>query len=372
MGSWFGSQPQSPIDAESREWIEGRWRWLTSTIGGEGTRDVILPTPRFFPDPYAIDEESVRRLFDRVCGYIGVLPGSIELAIFTWDNPVHDDNGPLGSAPMHWTASGNCIARVPAKLLNDPLALIATFARHACRYRLMQEFHVAMDAELESLSDLCSVYLGMGIISANAALRESNWHAGAVSGWSMSRYGALSMDMFGYALALFARDRREESPAWQSELRPDVRAAFDASRRFLAADAEVDKPSPPQRSIDPTSHAIRDSLTEPVAAFPPPFVEDLDSAVADSFGESESEFEPAVRRRREPVFLSDRFEFVGRMVRKIFFGLFGGMFGAIFGGLLGGGVEDLGKIKGASEVGAGIGFIAFAVLALLQVVKRPN
>jgi hypothetical protein len=51
------------------------------------------------------------------------------------------------------------------------------------------------------------------------------------------------MPMYGYALALFARERGEESPAWAKLLRPDVRQAFEQGCRFLASD-EGDRPGP--------------------------------------------------------------------------------------------------------------------------------
>jgi hypothetical protein len=41
------------------------------------------------------------------------------------------------------------------------------------------------------------------------------------------------MREFGYALALFARRRGEENPAWLRELRLDVRSACRQTLRFL-------------------------------------------------------------------------------------------------------------------------------------------
>src|SRR5262249_9744681 len=85
----------------------------------------------------------------------------------------------------------------------------------------------------EPLTDLLTVFLGMGVFTANSVIRENYWHAGAVSGWDMNRRGYLSMPMYGYAFALFARARGEENPAWAREVRPDVLFAFKQGARFL-------------------------------------------------------------------------------------------------------------------------------------------
>jgi len=85
----------------------------------------------------------------------------------------------------------------------------------------------------EPLTDLLTVFLGMGVITANAVLRETYYSTGAVSSWNMSRRGYLSMAVYGYAHALFARWRGERDPDWARALRPDVRDAFDKAMVYL-------------------------------------------------------------------------------------------------------------------------------------------
>jgi hypothetical protein len=86
----------------------------------------------------------------------------------------------------------------------------------------------------EPLTDLLTVFLGMGVFTANSVIREKYWHAGQWSGWSMGRRGYLSMPMYGYAFALFARARGEDGSAWARELRLDVRSAFEQALRFVS------------------------------------------------------------------------------------------------------------------------------------------
>jgi hypothetical protein len=92
-------------------------------------------------------------------------------------------------------------------------------------------------ADHEPLTDLLTVYLGMGIFTANSVIREHYWHEGQVWGWNIGRSGYLGMPDFGYAFARFARARVEEGAEWVSELRLDVRSAFKQAMRFLAEEA---------------------------------------------------------------------------------------------------------------------------------------
>jgi hypothetical protein len=79
----FGSKPECPIDPESREWIDRRWRWLVERFGADRARSAVavLPTPEHFPDDDGNTTASLRRLFDRVCGYMKVDPASVELSV---------------------------------------------------------------------------------------------------------------------------------------------------------------------------------------------------------------------------------------------------------------------------------------------------
>ncbi len=39
--------------------------------------------------------------------------------------------------------------------------------------------------------------------------------------------------MYGYAMALLARDRKEETPKWARHLRPDPKSLLKKSQRWL-------------------------------------------------------------------------------------------------------------------------------------------
>src|SRR5437016_2234837 len=128
MFGWF--RPRCPVGPREKAWTEGRWRWLAGEFGLERLRGlpVILPTPEFFPDPYAGTEADGRALFDRVCRYLGVDPGPLELAFYTEGRNPHLEGRHEGSAGLYEDVGWARRVRLEASTLEDPLVLVATAA----------------------------------------------------------------------------------------------------------------------------------------------------------------------------------------------------------------------------------------------------
>jgi hypothetical protein len=120
--------------------------------------------------------------------------------------------------------------------LDDPVALVATTAHELGHELLLGEGRVSSDTrDHEPLTDLLTVFMGLGIFTANSTIRDQGWSSGVMVGWTTSRLGYLDQRTFGYALARFANVRGESSPKWLKYLRPDVRAPFRQSIRYLEA-----------------------------------------------------------------------------------------------------------------------------------------
>lgn len=243
MFDWLFSKPVCPVDLPTRDWIEQRWNWLTEQFGPERVRaaHVILPMPEFFPDAYSGTPDCARVMLDRVCGYMGIAPDVVDVSFYQDCNPVYDEKGRRGTAGWYREEGGRFRIWLEIRDLDDPLALVATIAHELGHIHLLGHGRVSPGTEdHEPLTDLLTVYLGLGIFAANSVIREHFWHAGTVAGWSMRRWGYLSIPMFGYALARFARARDEDTPLWTKHLSPGVRSEFDKARRFLV---EADDPN---------------------------------------------------------------------------------------------------------------------------------
>jgi hypothetical protein len=240
MFGWLRSKPECPVDPLMREWIDHSWAWLESQFGTERLRKgcLVLPRPEFFPDPFHGTEEDARRILDRTCGYMDIDPATVEMSLYEDRNPVYGEGWRHGTAGLYHPEGGKFRICVEVANLDDPLALVGTMAHELGHVHLLGHGRISDEAEdHEPLTDLLTVYLGMGVFTANSVIREHYWHSGHWSGWSIGRRGYLTMRAYGYAVARFARGRNEDGARWVRELRLDVRSAFKQAMRFLAAEA---------------------------------------------------------------------------------------------------------------------------------------
>jgi hypothetical protein len=90
----------------------------------------------------------------------------------------------------------------------------------------------------EPMTDLLTVFLGLGIFTANSAGRFKQFQDERRIGWSMQRLGYLPEEVFGYALARFAVERRDDKGTWEKHLSTNVRAYFKQSRAWLVKNTQ--------------------------------------------------------------------------------------------------------------------------------------
>jgi hypothetical protein len=248
---WF--TPKCPVEAEDKAWIEDSMLWLIKEFGSDAIRDtaVVLPTDEFFPDQFSEDEASVRALADRVCAYMGVAPERVELEFFTDKNKglraglPFDESSYNGVAGHYRKRRGKFLINIESSQLRDPEFLVATCAHELGHARLLGEGRVSAGFEdHEPLTDVLTVFLGLGVFTGNSVYSFKQWTDAFSQGWQTERRGYMTEEMFGYALALFAWVRREPSPpAWSQYLRGNVSAYFKSGQRYLekTGDARLER-----------------------------------------------------------------------------------------------------------------------------------
>lgn len=245
MWNWFQSPASCPVTEFERGWIESRWHWLREEFGDSAltTAEVVLPCDEFFPDPYHHRPQDGEVMLTRLCEYLEIDRRRVELAYF--DN-LQRGAAELGvyraddSSGMFVRQGEQFLIGVERYRLSDPLALAAALIHELGHVILLGEDRVSVEEEdLEPLTDLATLFLGMGVMSANATLREFYSDEGLIGRWSISRMGCLTGQMYGYALARFALDRGEIQPEWLPFVRPNIRAEFKLAVRYLTA---VEKP----------------------------------------------------------------------------------------------------------------------------------
>ena len=216
--------------------------WLVEEFGRDALRGavVVLPTDEFFPDQFSGDEGAARALVDRVCAYMGVAPGRVELEFFADQDKELGAGLPCAESSYDGVAGhyrkrrDKFLINIESSQLSDPMLLIATCAHELGHVRLLGEGRVSAGYEdHEPLTDLLTVFLGMGVFTGNSVFSFRQWTDAFSQGWQTARRGYMTEEMFGYALALFAWARGEQRPAWSKYLGGNVGSYFKNGHRYL-------------------------------------------------------------------------------------------------------------------------------------------
>jgi hypothetical protein len=110
------------------------------------------------------------------------------------------------------------------------MCLVATVAHELGHVRLLGEGRVHGGYEdHEPMTDLLTVFFGLGVFTANSAFRID----ASSQGWRAQTRGYLNEEMFGYALALFALMRGERNPSWSRYLEGSVSTFFKNGQKYL-------------------------------------------------------------------------------------------------------------------------------------------
>jgi hypothetical protein len=218
--------PKSPLAIHEKTWTEVRMRWLAGQFGLDRLlrAEVVLPDEQWFPESYEGTPEDARRFLDRIARFMQINPSSVQLEI-------HEDEEMPGVAGQYQPG----LIRLAAGLLDDPPALVAVLAHELAHDLLSGRGTLKDDLDAEWVTDLLPAYLGLGVFTANATLREKTERYGRSRWWSIQRHGYLNSCTIGYALALFAWVREERNPEWARFLRLDAAESFATGLRFLEA-----------------------------------------------------------------------------------------------------------------------------------------
>jgi hypothetical protein len=248
VGGWRsffgGGIPELPLKESEKTWIENAFQWLLDEFGVESflKHPLILPETSYFPDKYQGQEGDIINLVNRICGYMNVNPRLVEVEFFS-DQDQTVAKHRLGGSE-HSGAAGlyfNKTSDEPQKRIainisefNKPTNLVAVIAHELGHVILLGGGKLSRDDNgHEYLTDLITVFFGLGIFTANSAFQFSQWQDHSHQGWSVSRQGYLSEELFAYSLALYAWMRGESNPKWAGHLAMNVRHHFKQSLKYL-------------------------------------------------------------------------------------------------------------------------------------------
>jgi hypothetical protein len=238
----FWSTPKIPLNEEDQKWVDGSLNWLLGQFGAEYFlgRKIILPEASFFPEKYSGTESCAEALVRRVCSYMDVDASSIRVEFFSDRDEIAENHRLGGSehsgAAGLYSADSDRRQRVAINVsqLKNPTSLVATIAHELGHVILLGGGRISREyKDHELLTDLITVFLGLGIFTANSAFQFKQWRDHSHQGWSASRQGYMTEEMFGYSLAACAWIRGEEKPAWAKHLAMNVGHYFKESLKCL-------------------------------------------------------------------------------------------------------------------------------------------
>lgn len=246
----FWSTPTCPVEEDDKIWIDESMQWLLEEFGKKTFRDVtlVLPTDEFFPDEYFGDEDDAEALVTRVCNYMDVKRDRIEVEFF--EDHYGEIVGSLcfmegsseGASGHYRKRRDKFVISLESSQLSNPMTLVATVAHELGHVRLLGEGRIHGGFEdHELLTDLLTVFFGLGVFTANSAFSFRQWSDNSSQGWRTERKGYLTEEMFGYALALFALMRGEQNVSWSEFLEGSVRTYFKDSLKYLEKTGEAAK-----------------------------------------------------------------------------------------------------------------------------------
>jgi hypothetical protein len=254
----LGFSPKLPVSDEERLWVDEGFVRLEAMLGRERLLEakVVLPDDKYFPDAFERNQSSVEKLLHRICEYMQIDQTLVKLEMFSdeadelrenslWSIGTNRPAGIYFGRESVRDEDGAAVIALKSSVLKDPMVLVATLAHELGHLILLGGGHLDDSVpDHEPMTDLLTIFLGLGIFTANSAARfKHHDHGGGWHSWSMRRLGYLSQGIYGYALAKFAFERGGSKPEWIRHLPTNVRVYFKRSRAWLAKKARpVAKP----------------------------------------------------------------------------------------------------------------------------------
>lgn len=228
----FGARP--PVEDRERQWIEKMLGWCVERFGREAfAAEVLTPTPSYFPGAYQGTPDDVLGVVDLVRAYLRIDPSEIAVALYDGRPPARPGQGGGSQTVAGHYSVRNGVGVIAVGMDNapDPRRVVAVAAHELCHHKLLYRgLASSTERDHEPLTDLATVFFGLGVFTANAAYTFSQ----GSGGWRRQQLGYINQPMFGYALASMARLRGEDDPAWARHLDTNPRGYFKQATRYLA------------------------------------------------------------------------------------------------------------------------------------------
>lgn len=240
---WLPSTPAGacPVPAKERDWIEKWLHWCAGQFGAPAAPRRRIALPGFVPADFTGTQEQTEALVRRVGAVMGADVADLTVLLVESSDGEQSRRHRVGQYRME---DGHGTIELDVRVADRPDAFAGLVAHELAHARLLGEQRTdeldLSTAERERLTDLTTVFLGMGVLTANAAddfVKTAGYSVtplGELTDWMLTgrsdepphQLGYLTPQEFGYALACWSTMRGETDPPWARRLTASVRAAF--------------------------------------------------------------------------------------------------------------------------------------------------
>ncbi len=232
-------EPWRPLNHELRTFFEQDFLFLRESFPYHDiiNSTILVPKVEQFPIEWNADEETAQNVLKILCQHMQIDISTIELGYFRVQgltlgdesDYIVVDSGPEGppAGLFKEKSNGAYQISISSETLGKPDNLISTMAHELCHLKLLGELKLEVNDEM--LTDLCTVFFGVGVFNANTAFnftKDSEM-------WGWSALGYLKLEEWAYALALIAFAREEDNPEWAKYLNAHIKPDFDKSLKYM-------------------------------------------------------------------------------------------------------------------------------------------
>jgi hypothetical protein len=223
--------------------MENAMIWLINQYGEDKILDkkTLVPTPEYFPIDFDGSEDAANKVVSIVSLQMDI--HSEDIILNFYDQQLLEFKGDLGNSLFtqqyddeKYTSGlyqgkdkdGKYSIALERGLLKQPEKIVATIAHELAHIKLLGEERLKENDEY--LTDLVTVFFGLGIFNANSA---AQFYSDA-NKWGYNKQGYLIQQEWGYALALYAFIRREKDPFWMQYLSTNIKSDFLKSQNYIS------------------------------------------------------------------------------------------------------------------------------------------
>jgi tetratricopeptide (TPR) repeat protein len=220
-----------------KEWIEKNIIWFIKSFGVDHLKQspFILPTAESFPFTNLLDEVQFQKLFQKICAHWSINPNEIIVKFFDdlkskqWSTWIYNEGNASAAGlfnQIYTTDEKRFKIQIAKSNLNIAELLINVISHELAHVKLLGNNLVSPHQfDMESLTDLASIYFGFGIFMANTSITtEQNW---------LVKTGYLQSQIISYTNALLCHIMEKDCEVYAPYLNQNTRELFINDFNYL-------------------------------------------------------------------------------------------------------------------------------------------